>query len=292
MSVCLACPRKCNIERSPSKGGFCRCGSDIKIARAALHHWEEPCISGTRGSGTIFFSGCNLRCTYCQNSKISKAEIGKAVSVERLREIFFELFEQGAHNINLVTPSHYIRQIAQALKQRPPIPIVYNSSGYDSVEELKQLEGLVDIYLPDLKYSDSSLSQELSNAGDYPQTALLAIKEMYRQTGGYRFDENSMLTRGVMIRHLQLPSYLENTLGVIDMIDSAFPKKDVLISFMSQYTPCSELQLPPRLRQRLSAEEYQRAVDYLWLCGFENGYVQELSSAEELYIPPFDLSGT
>ena len=291
MKQCDLCPRKCNIDRS-LRPGFCGVGTALTAARAGLHFWEEPCISGAGGSGAVFFSGCNLRCVFCQNRAISRGGCGKEISVTRLREIFDELIWQGADNINLVTPTHFTDKIAEALAaEKLPVPVVWNSSAYEEPETLKTLEGLVDIYLPDYKYADGALAARFSRAPDYPKKARAAIGEMVRQTGPCRLDEDGMLLSGVLIRHLVLPGHVDNTLDVIDRITETYTDETVLFSLMSQYTPPEEPLPFPELNRRLTKEEYNRAVDYLYLCGWENGYVQELSSAKSEYTPDFDGTG-
>ena len=290
MTECTLCPRACGIDRSKNTG-VCQSGSLPKIARAALHHWEEPCISGDRGSGTVFFSGCSLKCVFCQNTEISHGNFGKIVTSERLREIFFELIEKGAHNINLVNPTHWAAAVSEALKDPLPVPVVYNSGGYDSVDTLRMLEGKVDIYLPDMKYADSKTSEKYSKAADYPEAAKAAIMEMYRQTGPYLLDDNGILQKGVIIRHLILPGNLENTFRVIDWVSETFSPGQVLFSLMSQFTPAGDLTDYPELRRRLTQEEYDACFDYLGDSDIEEGFFQELSSAAEEYIPPVDLEG-
>ena len=290
MTVCTLCPRRCGADRETA-AGFCRSGTEPRLARAALHLWEEPCISGTRGSGTVFFSGCSLRCVYCQNGKISAGNYGKNVSVRRLREIYFELIAKGAHNINLVNPTHWTAAVIASLEGGLPVPVVYNTGGYDSVETLRRLDGLVDIYLPDMKYADGTLAGQLSAAADYPETAEAAIREMVRQTGPYELDNGGLLVRGTLIRHLILPGHVENALRVIDWVADTFPPGQVLFSLMSQYTPCGELSRWPELQRRLTQEEYDLCREHLDASGIEDGFFQELSSAEEEYIPPFDLTG-
>lgn len=288
---CTLCPRKCNIDRSAS-AGYCGVGASLRAARAGLHFWEEPCISGTGGSGAVFFSGCNLGCIFCQNRLISRGGAGKEITVKRLREIFDELIRQGADNINLVTPTHYTDVLIEALsEEKLPVPVVWNTGAYESVETLKKLEGLADIYLPDYKYADAELAKRFSGAADYPETAWKAIGEMYRQRGDYVFDEDGMLQSGVIIRHLVLPGHIGNTLDVIDRVTEGYTEENVLFSLMSQYTPPKEKLPYEELNRRLTQEEYDEAVDYLYLCGIENGYVQELSSAKEEYTPDFDLTG-
>lgn len=288
---CNLCPRKCNTDRSVSKG-FCSVGKELTAAKACLHFWEEPCIAGYGGAGTVFFSGCNLGCIYCQNGEISRDKIGREISEDRLREIFHELIYDGADTIDLVTPTHYSDIVAKALsREKLPVPVVYNTGAYESVEALKRLEGLVDIYLPDYKYAQTDLAKKLSFAEDYPGVALEAIKEMYRQCGNYRLDSEDMLVSGVLIRHLVLPGHVDNTLDCIDRLTGVFNDSQVLFSLMSQYTPPKKTLPYPELNRRLSEAEYREAVDYLYLCGVEKGYVQELSSAKEEYTPEFDLTG-
>ena len=290
MNGCTLCPRRCGTDRE-TKSGYCGVKNTIKAARASLHLWEEPSISGENGAGTVFFSGCPLHCVYCQNHKISGGGAGTEISPERLREIFFELIDRGASCIDLVTPTHYTPQIVAALTGGLPVPVVYNCSGYESVETLKTLEGYIDIYLPDWKYSDPAAAKRYSNAPDYPEIAAAAIGEMYRQTGKQVFSENGMLLRGGQVRHLVLPGNLENTYGVIDAFSSMFPQGDAGFSLMSQFTPTPACEKYPELCRRLTPEEYEKAVDYMYLCGIENGFVQELSSAKEEYVPSFDGTG-
>lgn len=293
MFTCNLCPRKCNTQRkalTDSGKGFCNMGENPVIARAALHFWEEPPISGTNGSGTVFFSGCNLKCVFCQNEDISSGGFGKEITVERLREIYFELIKQGAHNINLVTGTHFINTIAKSLEEPLPVPVVYNCGGYESINSLKLLENKVQIYLPDLKYADDDLAVKYSDAPDYFETATNAIKEMYRQVGKCEFNDNGIMTKGVIIRHLILPNNLENTKKVIDWVKYNFNDGEVLFSLMSQFTPNKTCKIP-ELSRRLTQEEYDEIEDYLFLSGIEDGFMQELSSAKEEYIPPFNLEG-
>ncbi len=294
--ICKLCPRQCNVERTASLSssgnlGFCRMGSAPVAARAALHFGEEPCISGTKGSATVFFSGCNLRCVFCQNEKISHRNYGKEITVERLREIYGELIRQGAHNLNLVNPTHFLPAVVSSLSPKPSVPVVINSSGYESSESLKALEGLADVYLPDFKYAYSDLARRYSKAEDYPQRAMEAIKEMHRQQPRPEFDENGMMVKGVMIRHLILPGQLENTFEVIDRVRDGFPKGSVYLSLMAQYTPCGDLKDYPELNRTLTEEEYRRAVDYLLYSGIETGFYQERDCASKDYIPDFSLQG-
>ncbi len=260
------------------------------LALAGVHFWEEPCVSGKSGSGTVFFSGCNLKCVYCQNEKISLKGFGKPVTVKRLAEIFKELEEQSVHNINLVTPSHFANTIGEALTlYTPKIPVVWNSGGYDSAKTLKPLEGMIDVYMPDFKYADNALAARYSRAPDYAKTASSAIEEMYRQTGDCVFDDHGILQKGVLIRHLVLPDQLGNSKGVIDWVSSFVKNKSVLFSLMSQFTPTQNC--PPELSRRLTKAEYEEISEYLFASGIEDGFVQERSSAKKEYIPDFDLSG-
>lgn len=285
--ICSICPRKCAADRRGEAAGFCGMGMLPVVSRAAPHFWEEPCISGEKGSGAVFFAGCNLRCGFCQNYDISALRRGKEVSVEHLRDIFRRLKEQGVHNLNLVTGTHFAHAIGKALETDPGLPVVWNCGGYESVNTLRALEGKVQIYLPDMKYSDGGLAEELSRAGDYPEVAKAAILEMFRQTGPYELDENGLMRRGVLIRHLVLPGYLDNTFGVLDWIADTFREGDVLVSLMGQYTPNGHGG-PDR---RLTSEEYRRAADYMEGLGIWEGYTQDLDSAESAYTPDFDNTG-
>ncbi len=287
--ICTLCPRRCGAERTAEAGGgFCRMPAGLRVARAMLHRWEEPPISGRNGAGTVFFSGCTLGCVYCQNGDISAGGFGKDISTARLREIFEELIGQGAHNIELVTPTHFLPWILPALTPRLPVPVVYNCGGYERVETLRTLEGLVDVYLPDLKYADGALAAALSGAADYFPVACEAIREMFRQVGPYVL-EDGLLTRGVVIRHLVLPGYLDNTRQVLDWIAETFGPGDVLVSLMSQYTPTNNM--TGRLARRVTAAEYRAAAAYMRNCGITDGFVQERTSAEEAYTPAFDGQG-
>ena len=281
---CTVCPRACGAERPE---GFCGMGEKPVVSRAAPHFWEEPCISGERGSGAVFFAGCNLRCVFCQNYEISALRRGQEISVGRLREIFSELAARGVHNINLVTGTHFAAAVSEALEPQPSVPVIWNCGGYESVDTLRSLEGKIQVYLPDMKYSDAQLAGELSAAPDYPETAQAAIMEMFRQTGPYVLDSGGLLTRGVMIRHLVLPGQMDNTFGVLDWIADTFQPGDVLVSLMGQYTPNGRGG-PSR---RLTEEEYARAADYMAALGLLEGYTQELTSAEKAYTPPFDGTG-
>lgn len=268
--------------------GFCGLPATPVVARAGLHLWEEPCVSGARGSGAVFFSGCVLRCVYCQNHAISHENFGKPVSVERLREIFWELIGQGAHNINLVSPTPFAPAIREALAEPLPVPVVWNTGGYERVETLRSLEGKVQVWLPDLKYVDSGLSRDLSGAVDYFGAASAAIEEMVRQTGNYVL-ENGLLKRGVLIRHLMLPGRLENTKAVLDWVAETFRPGQVLLSLMAQYTPQPGAE--GLLSRRVTGAEYRAALRYMENLGITDGYCQDAASARAEYTPDFDLTG-
>lgn len=291
MSICNFCARRCGIDRS-QHAGFCGMTEKIRIARAGLHFWEEPCISGEKGSGTVFFSGCNLRCVYCQNYEISTGGSGQEITLPRLKEIYSELIAQGAHNINLVTPTHYTDAVLASLEEPLPVPVVYNTNGYEDVENLKRLEGKVQIYLPDLKYSDDSLAIRYSNAPGYFAAATRAIREMFRQTGRYRInEENGLMERGIIIRHLLLPGQVENTKRVIDWVAETFEPGDVLFSLMRQYIPHGKAEDYPELNRKVTDEEYQAVEDHLFDSGIEDGFVQDEDSASKDFIPSFDGTG-
>ncbi len=288
--ICRLCPRNCGAERTATAGaGFCAMPAVPRVARAALHHWEEPPISGTRGSGAVFFSGCTLRCVFCQNREISAAGYGKEVTAEELRAIFEKLVAQGAHNINLVTPTHFTPWILEALREPLGVPVVWNCGGYEKVETLRALEGKVDIYLPDLKYSGSALARDYSAAQDYFDVATAAIREMFRQTGAVELDEDGIMKRGVIIRHLLLPGKLSNTKAVIDWVARTFRPGEVLFSLMSQYTPQPGAE--GELARRVRRSEYRAAVEYMAACGIVGGFTQDIESAESAYTPDFDLTG-
>ena len=288
--ICQLCPRNCAAVRTPETGaGLCRMPEAPVLARAALHHWEEPPISGTKGSGTVFFSGCTLGCVFCQNEVISHKDFGKPVTLERLREICMELVEQGAHNINFVNPSHYAHVIAKLLERPLPVPVVWNSGGYDKVETLKALEGKIQIYLPDLKYLNSQTALRYSLAENYPDAAAAAIQEMVRQTGAPVFEDN-ILKQGVIIRHLILPGQVPQAKAVMDWVSETFPKGQVLFSLMSQYTPWGDLSAHPEINRRLRKGEMSSAIEYMQNLELP-GFCQERTSAKEEYTPPFDLTG-
>lgn len=283
--ICNQCPRKCNVERSKAVGR-CGVGENFKLARASLHFWEEPCISGKNGSGTVFFSGCNLGCVFCQNYEISHRKIGREVSADELIKIFESLIEKGANNINLVNPTHYALQLADVLsKWKSPVPIVYNSSGYESVETLKILDGLVDIYLPDFKYILPEKAKKYSFAEDYPEVAMLALKEMKRQVGADVFDESGLMKKGMIIRHLVLPSNTNASIKALDYLAENYA--DTYISVMAQYTPCGNLTGYDEINRKLTKREYNKIVDYILSLGLDKIFVQDLSSSGDRFIPEF-----
>lgn len=288
--ICTLCPRRCGAERTDTRaGGLCGMPAAPVVARAMLHQWEEPCLVGDHGAGCVFFSGCNLRCCFCQNGTISREGFGKPISVERLREIFRELIAQGAACLDLVTPTHFTPAILEALGDEEwPVPVVWNCGGYESVETLRLLEGKVQVYLPDLKYALPEPAKRYSGAEDYFERASAAIREMYRQTGPYVL-EDGRLKRGVVIRHLQLPGELENTRRCIDWVAETFRPGEVLFSLMSQYTPQPGAKGP--LARHVTGAEYRAAVAYMENCGITDGYTQERTSAREEYTPAFDLRG-
>lgn len=287
---CEICPRRCNAERTAEKaGGVCRMPAGLVVARAMLHLWEEPVLSGKNGAGCIFFSGCNLGCVFCQNGRISHENFGKVITPVHLREIMEDLIAQGAHCIDLVTPTHFTPWVLEALRKPLPVPVVWNSGGYERVETLRTLEGKVQIYLPDLKYAMERPARTLSAAPDYFEVAAAAIDEMVRQVGAYQIGDDGLMRSGVILRHLVLPGQMENTKRVIDYVSTHFPPKAVLFSLMSQYTPQSGS--TGALARRLNEREYRTAVQYMRDCGLTDGFCQELSSAKEEYTPVFDLQG-
>ena len=304
---CNLCPRKCNVDREDGKIGYCGMPAQLKVARAALHLWEEPCISGETGSGAVFFSGCQLRCIFCQNHNIAIGKIGKTITIERLSEIFMELQEKGANNINLVTPTHYVPQIIQALdlarKAGLKLPIVYNTSAYETVETLKMLEGYVDIYLPDFKYKEAKLASDYSNANDYFEVAVKALAEMYRQVGNPQFNEKSIqgklennrieesiMTKGVIVRHLMLPGEFGDSKNIVTYLYQTYGD-NVFISIMNQYTPLKQVENIEKLNRRITEKEYDKLVDFAIDLGVENGFIQEGKTSEESFIPEFDCEG-
>lgn len=292
---CRLCPRECNADRTNGQIGYCGESAGLRVARAALHMWEEPCISGQTGSGTVFFTGCPLRCVFCQNNTIAAGHTGKTISADRLSEIFLELQQKGACNINLVTPTHFVPLIIPALQKAKAaglsIPIVYNTGSYEKVETLRLLEGLVDIYLPDLKYFSSRLSARYSNAPDYFEKASAAIAEMVRQTGDPVLDETTgLMQRGVIVRHLLLPKRLSDSKKVVSYLYDTY-HDHIYISIMSQYTPMQFFPDMPELGRRVSHREYNALVDYCIGLGIENGFIQDGETASESFIPPFDCEG-
>lgn len=292
---CTLCPRECHADRTNGEVGICGVsGTEIMGARAALHMWEEPCVSGETGSGTVFFSGCPLRCVYCQNYDIAHVKRGTGITVERLAEIFLELQEKGAANINLVTPTHYTMElicaITMAKEKGLRLPIVYNCSGYEKVDTLKMLEGIVDIYLTDFKYMDSEMAKRYSKAPDYPNIAKAALAEMVRQQGEPEFDEKGMMKKGVIVRHLLLPGYLKNAKDVVKYVYETYGDK-VYLSLMNQYTPLPHVEKYEEINRRITEDEYEEFLDYAIELGVENGFVQEGETAEESFIPAFDSEG-
>ena len=283
---CTLCPRRCGVNRRSGERGYCGMPAEAMVAKAMLHYGEEPPISGSYGTGAVFFSGCTLRCAFCQIREISFEVMGK--STKHLRRIFEQLIDEGAQSIDLVTPTHFLPDIIPALTPKLPVPVVYNCGGYESVETLKRLEGLVDIYLPDFKYSDNRLAMELSKAPDYFEVASAAIREMYRQTGPV-VTEDEIMQRGVLLRHLVLPGYVDNSLGVIDWVSEQFPGDRILFSLMRQYTPMGNLAEP--LNRKVTDEEYDACVSWMEFCGIENGFTQGAEAATTEYLPDFDLGG-
>lgn len=294
-SKCNLCPRNCNVHRKAGQKGTCGIsGKGIHVARAALHMWEEPCISGNTGSGTVFFSGCSLGCVYCQNYRIARAEIGKEITIDRLSEIFLELQAKGAANINLVTPTHYTPEIIEALRRAEQnglnLPIVYNCSGYESLHTLRQLEGVVDIYLTDFKYMEGEPAKRYSRAEDYPEIAKEALREMVRQQPRAEFDAQGMMTQGVIVRHLLLPNHLKNGKAVVQYVYETYGNQ-VYLSLMNQYTPLPHVADFPELDRKVTKREYERLVEYAVSLGVEQGFIQEGETSDESFIPDFDYEG-
>ncbi|MCI6360782.1 MAG: radical SAM protein [Eubacterium coprostanoligenes] len=287
--ICNACPRGCNVDRQNTLG-YCKSPEKFKLARASLHYWEEPCISGKNGSGAIFFSGCNLGCVFCQNYEISHGCKGVEVSDDDLVRIMKRLVDEGANNINFVNPTHYSLQLLRVLeKYKPPVPIVYNTSGYDSVETLKMLDGAVDIYLPDFKYIRPEKALKYSKAEDYPQVAEEALAEMKRQVGEDVFDENGIMQRGMIIRHLVLPSNTNSSISALDYLAENFG--DTYISVMAQYVPCGDLTEYKEINRPLTQREYDKVVNHIFDLGLDKIFVQELEAASDEFIPDFDFTG-
>lgn len=295
MTACKLCPRNCEADRQNGQPGVCGVkGEGILAARAALHMWEEPCISGKNGSGTVFFSGCPLRCIYCQNYHIAHLDVQKQITRERLAEIFLELQDKHAANINLVTPTHYTPEIVWALtrakEQGLAIPIVYNCSGYEKKDTLKMLEGLVHIYLTDFKYMDREIAARFSKAPDYPEVAKEALEEMVRQIGHAEFDDEGMMKRGVIVRHLLLPNHVKNAKSVVKYVYETYGDQ-VYLSLMNQYTPLQQVRHVPELNRRVTKREYEKLIDYTLALGVKNAFIQEGKTSEESFIPMFDCEG-
>lgn len=293
LTSCTLCARKCRVNRLDGEIGFCNARLKVKIARVSLHKWEEPCISGTKGSGTIFFSNCNLNCVFCQNHAISHEGVGLEVSIKRLSDIFLEQQKRGAHNINLVTPTHYVPQIISALdiakKNGLNIPVLYNTNSYESIDTIKSLEGYIDVYLPDLKYFRNKYSEKYSKADNYFNVAALAISEMVNQVGKVYFDNNGLITRGVIIRHLMLPGLLFDSKKIIDYIYDNYGD-NVYLSLMNQYTPMFNSNKYPEINKQLNPKHYDSIIDYSVSLGVRNAFIQENGTASENFVPNFDLS--
>lgn len=294
LKSCNLCPRNCGINRLDGNIGFCNSGKNIKVAKVSLHHWEEPCISGTNGSGTIFFSNCNLQCSFCQNYQISTDGLGKEISIKRLSEIFLEQQKNGAHNINLVTPTHYVPQIIEALNIAKSkglnLPIVYNTNSYENIDTIKLLKGYIDIYLPDLKYFSDKYSCKYSNSPDYFYHATKAIEEMFSQVGELEIDDKGLVKKGVIIRHLMLPGLLFDSKKIMDYIYNTF-SHSVYISIMNQYTPTSHSNKHPEINRPLNPKHYDALIDYCLSLGIKNAFIQEDGTCSESFIPNFDLNG-
>lgn len=294
LKECHLCPRNCGVDRLAGQKGFCGVDAGIMVARAALHMWEEPCISGKEGSGAVFFSGCSLGCVLCQNRTISKGQSGKVITVEHLAELFLELQGQKANNINLVTAGHFLPQVRDALilakEQGLTIPVVYNSSGYEKAEMLRYLEGLVDIYLPDLKYLEADLAGKYSHAKDYPEVAMKALEEMVRQVRTPEFDERGMMKKGVIVRHLLLPGHVRNSKKVLEYLYGTYGDQ-IYISLMNQYTPMPAMKDDPQLSRKVTDREYDRLLDHAISFGVTNCFIQEGETAKESFIPEFNGEG-
>lgn len=288
---CNICPRRCGADRENGSLGFCGASNKIRIARAALHFWEEPCLSGKNGAGTVFFSHCNMKCVYCQNYRISTRGAGHEVSIGELAEIFLDLQSQGANNIDLVTPTHYALDIAEAVKKAKNsglhIPVLYNCGGYESVETLKRLEGIIDIYMPDMKYYRDKYAVKYSSAPRYFETACAALEEMYRQTGAFVLDENGIMQSGVIVRHMMLPGLMLDTKKIMDYLFDTYGN-NIYISLMSQYTPLKNVERFPELNRKIDMKKYNSIVDYCMNRGMENVFIQEGSAAKESFIPCFE----
>ncbi len=291
---CALCPRECGVNRLEGRRGFCGQTAGLKVARAVLHMWEEPCISGSRGSGTVFFTGCHLGCVFCQNGQISRGSAGKEISVIRLARIFMELQEKGAHNINLVTPTHFVPHIIEALrisrKMGLKLPIVYNTDGFEKVDTLELLDGWIDVYLTDFKFMDVHLSGRYAHEEGYSFYAAKALEEMYRQTGEPVFDENGLMTKGIIVRHMVLPGQSMDSRQIVDFLYENYGDK-IYLSLMNQYTPSGPLEKYPELQKRVKRQVYERLIGYTIRKGVENAYIQEGSTAKESFIPDFNGEG-
>ena len=290
---CTICPRACDVDRESGKIGYCGETSQIRVARTSLHQWEEPCITGEYGSGTVFFTGCNLKCIFCQNHNIADNSVGQVFTEEELADVFLRLQDKKAANINLVTAGHFSGQIAAAIRRAKEkgllIPVVYNSSGYETVESLRLLEGLVDIYLPDCKYVSAEISKNYSNAGDYFEVAAKAIAEMVRQVGEPVFNEKGIMQKGVIVRHLVLPGHTKDSMSVLEYLWKTHGDS-VYISVMNQYTPVVPQKVYTNLNRRVTKREYKKVIDFLLSLGVENAFIQEGETAKESFIPVFDCS--
>ena len=294
LESCNLCPRNCGVNRLNGKLGFCGASENIKLARVSLHHYEEPCISGQNGSGTVFFSNCSLRCVFCQNHQISQEGLGTEVTIEKLAKIFLELQNNNAHNINLVTPTHYVPQIISAINLSRELgltlPIIYNSSGYENLETIKMLRGYIDVYVPDLKYFQSKYAVKYSNAKDYFYYAKIAIEEMFSQVPITKFNDAGLITKGVIIRHLMLPGLLFDSKKIIDYIENTYSNK-VFISIMNQYTPMFNASNYPEIDKALNSNHYDALIDYALSKGITNGFIQGSGTSSKEFIPDFDLRG-
>ena len=292
LQKCEICPHKCKIDRTKNQVGRCKSKDTVKVALASIHNFEEPCISGRNGSGTVFFSNCNLSCEFCQNYEISQQGLGKEISIERLAEIFIEQQSRGADNINLVSPTSYAVQIIEAIKIAKnnglKIPIIYNTNGYENIETLKLLEGYIDIYLPDLKYAENDLAKKYSKIENYFEIATSAIKEMYRQVGKNEYDENGIIKAGIIIRHLILPNHTENSKKVLKWIAENMPK-NITVSVMAQYFPTYKAKEIKDINRKITKYEYQKIENYLYSLDLENGYIQEMGNNEEIYVPKWEI---
>ncbi|MFQ9298227.1 MAG: radical SAM protein [Clostridia bacterium] len=293
LQKCEICPHKCKIDRTKNQVGRCKSKDTVKVALASIHNFEEPCISGRNGSGTVFFSNCNLSCEFCQNYEISQQGLGKEISIERLAEIFIEQQSRGADNINLVSPTSYAVQIIEAIKIAKnnglKIPIIYNTNGYENIETLKLLEGYIDIYLPDLKYAENDLAKKYSKIENYFEIATSAIKEMYRQVGKNEYDENGIIKAGIIIRHLILPNHTENSKKVLKWISENMPK-NITVSVMAQYFPTYKAKEIKDINRKITKYEYQKIENYLYSLDLENGYIQEMGNNEEIYVPKWEIN--